>query len=159
MIGLAWLRKISQFFFWLALLFAVQPATAVSAFADEAERIASLHLRFEGETVQLIGVKIAPGHLKPRLERKSETLLVEVISPSGRLMWSSRIGDPRTRIIEGPDSSGTLRTRISARSAAEENVRVPLIEDGQSVRISRVSMGANGMPQFTALGTVKVHGN
>ena len=141
---------------------AADPPGAITSRSGEAApaspRIAFVHLRFTGDAVQLVDFKVVPGRFKPAPEPSGERILLQVVSSSGKPLWQGWINDPRTRIVESEahDRGGRLAGKVITVANPEVTVRVPFFEEGQSIRVSRISpvKGADLNP--TELGAVQL---
>lgn len=124
-----------------ALLLAVGPAAGEPLVqpSQTAKGIAFLHLKVRPNTAELIAFEVTPGRLKPGPQHAGGRLLLEVRSAGGTPLWQGTIDDPRTQVIEGPDAHGRHSHKVVERSAPELMVRVPFFEEGQVVRVSRVT--------------------
>jgi len=127
------------------------------AAAAEMQGIAFLHLRLHPGTVELLDVKITPGRLKPGAEHPGERILLQVQSRGGSLLWEGTMADPRRRVVEGAeDEHGRRARQVVERAAPEVTARVPFFEEGQEIRVFRVSPGKEGAAHHTLLGTFRL---
>jgi hypothetical protein len=105
------------------------------------QRIAFVHLRFVGDQVQLVDFKVVPGRFKIPPEPAGERILLQVLGSSGKALWEGWFNDPRTRVLEFDDLKQPQRR--AGMSIAVPNpeivVRVPFIEEGQSIHIWRAT--------------------
>lgn len=124
----------------------------------ESQRIAFVHLRFTGAQVQLLDFKIVPGRFKTAPEPAGERILLQVVSSSGKPLWEGWLNDPRTRVLEFSDSREHGRRTGMAMSApnAEVVVRVPFIEEGQTIQIWNVTPAKGTGPHYQQLNSVQL---
>ena len=110
--------------------------------AENAKGIAFLHLKLQANGAELVGFEVTPGRLKPGPQHAGERILLVVESAAGAPLWRGTIDDPRTEVIEHLEGTGEAASRkVIERSAPELMTRVPFFEEGQVVRISRVTPG------------------
>jgi hypothetical protein len=107
------------------------------------EQIAFVHLRFTGDTVQLLGCKVAPGHLKHPGRSRDKGIRLQVATQDGQFSWQGWIKDPRSRVVEAPDADGHFTAKVVTWATAEVTVRVPFFESGQNLLVSRAPAAAN----------------
>jgi hypothetical protein len=134
-----------------------QTATPTTEAATAQPRIAFVHLRFTADQVQLVDVRIVPGQFKPAPEPASERIALQVVGSSGKVLWQGWTEDPRTRVLEyerGNDRR--LNGRAISVPTADTSVRVPFIEEGQTIRISRISPVPNAAATEKQLGTIQI---
>ena len=104
--------------------------------------IVFLHLKLLPNSAELIGFEVTPGRLKPGPQHAGERILLVVESATGAPLWRGTIDDPRTEVIEHLGHGGVPSSRkVIERGAPELTTRVPFFENGQVVRISRVTPG------------------
>jgi len=133
------------------------PSTSTGA-ATDSPRIAFVHLRFVGDQVQLIDFKVVPGRFKPTPEPTGERILLQVVGSSGTTLWEGWLNDPRTRLLEheDPTRGGRLTGKVIAVPNPEVVVRVPFVEEGQTIRVSRAAPGKVSRTQHQPLGGVQL---
>lgn len=116
------------------------------------EQIAFVHVRFVGDTVQLLGCKVVPGHLKHPRRSGDKTISLQVKIHDGKVTWQDWIKDPRTRVVEVPAADGHFTAKVITPAAPEVTVRVPFFESGQNLIVSRAPAAAeiNGRAKLLA---------
>jgi hypothetical protein len=123
---------------------------------DTAKGIAFLHLKLRPNDAELLSFNVTPGRLKPGPQHAGARLLLEVHSPGGATLWQGTVDDPRTQVIEGSAPGGGHSHKVIERSAPELMVRVPFFEDGQVVRVSRVTPAVAAAAHEKLLGTFRL---
>lgn len=105
-----------------------------------------MHLRFTGAQVQLIDFKVVGGRFKTAPEPAGERILLQVVGSAGKPLWEGWINNPRTRVLEFEDPR--QRRRRTGMAIAVPNpevvVRVPFIEEGQTIQIWNVTPPGKG---------------
>jgi len=135
-----------------------KPQSPAKAETDS-QRIAFVHLRFTGAQVQLVGFKIVPGRFKTAPEPAGERILLQVVGSSGKPLWEGWLNDPRTRVLEFEDTRQPRRRTGMAVAVPnpEVVVRVPFIEEGQTIQIWNVTPPAKGSgPHYQRLNSVQL---
>lgn len=124
----------------------------------DSQRIAFVHLRFAGAQVQLLDFKVVPGRFKTAPEPAGERILLQVVGSSGKPLWEGWLNDPRTRVLEFSDSKEQGRPKGMAMSVpnAEVVVRVPFIEEGQTIQIWNVTPAKGSGPHYQQLNSVQL---
>lgn len=125
----------------------------------DAQGIAFLQLRLSPSGAELISSTIRPGRLKPGARHAGERLLLQVFSTAGALLWEGTLDDPRRQVLEDPrgHAQGSKHeAKVIERTSAELMTRVPFFEDGQIVRVSRVTPAASDRAHEKLLGTFKI---
>lgn len=142
--------------FRAAFLFAAVLLAAQAPAAEPPSRgIAFLHLKLVGDGAELITFEVTPGRLKPGPQHGGERILLVVESATGTPLWRGTINDPRTQVVEHADEAGQLTRKVIERSAPEVMARVPFYEEGQVVRVTRVTPHV-GVAQEKVLGTFRL---
>lgn len=129
--------------------------------ATDFQRIAFVHLRFAGEQVQLIDFKVVPGRFKTAPELAGERILFQVVGSSGKPLWEGWLNDPRTRILEFEEAARPGQRRAMAITVAnpEVTVRVPFLEQGQTIQIWRVTPAKASAAHYQQLNSVQLREN
>jgi hypothetical protein len=122
------------------------------------QRIAFVHLRFTGAEVQLLDFKVVPGRFKTAPEPVGERILVQVFGAAGKPLWEGWLNDPRSRVLETDDSAQPRRRKAVAVTFPnpEVVVRVPFIEEGQTLHIWRATPANASSVQYHRLSTVQL---
>lgn len=95
--------------------------------------------------------------LKPTTERAGERILLQVESRNGNPLWESTIDDPRVQVFEaGEDERGRRARKFVEHASPEMMVRVPFFEEGQMVRVTRVSPGKGAPANQKVLGAFRI---
>jgi hypothetical protein len=121
--------------------------------------IAFLHLKLLPGGAQLASFDVRPGRLKAGPAHAGERILLQVLSPAGVPLWEGTINDPQRQVVEHAHVHGDAghRTEIIERTAPDAIVRVPFFEEGQVVRVLRVTPAAASAPAAqTLLGTFRL---
>ena len=125
--------------------------------AAEAQGIAFLHLRLHPAKVELLGITITPGRLKPAPEHPGNRILLQVRSRAGDLLWEGTVEDPQVERIESAeDERGRRANKVVEHASREVTTRVPFFEEGQEVRIWRVAPGKDASAHQKLLGTFQL---
>ncbi len=135
-----------------------KPPSPAKAETDS-QRIAFVHLRFTGAQVQLVGFKIVPGRFKTAPEPAGERILLQVVGSSGKPLWEGWLNNPRMRVLEFEDARQHRRRTGMAVAVPnpEVVVRVPFIEEGQTIQIWNVTPPAKGSgPHYQQLNSVQL---
>jgi len=138
----------------IALLLDSGPLPAKPRPASQTDQIAFVHLRFTGETVQLVSCKIVSGHLKPTSKPAGKRIGLRVVGADGSTQWETWIKDPHTRVLEVADSSGRLSAKVITVERPEITVRVPYFEMGQTLSVWRIPQ--EGEAAATLLATLQL---
>jgi hypothetical protein len=118
--------------------------------------IAFLHLKVRANEAELVAFDVTPGRLKDGPRHAGARLLLEVQSQSGAPLWQGTVDDPRIQVIEGSAPGGRHSHKVIERSAPELMVRVPFFEEGQLVRVSRVTPAVAAAAHEKLLGTFRL---
>ncbi|HVF70083.1 MAG TPA: hypothetical protein VM940_00560 [Chthoniobacterales bacterium] len=122
------------------------------------QAIAFLRLRIHANTAELLDATITPGHLKPGPEHAGDRLVLQVRSVVGELLWQSTLEDPRVQVLEtSGDEHGRRDRKVVEHASREIRTRVPFFEEGQEIRVLRLSPGKADTPVHEKLlGTFRV---
>lgn len=127
------------------------------AAAPEATGIAFLHLKLSPDGAELIRFEVTGGRLKPAPQHAGERLLLAVQTTSGAPLWQGTIVDPRTQVFEQIDAQGLPTRKVIEQNAPEVMARVPFFEEGQVVRVTRVTPTSGpGVASEKLLGTFRL---
>ena len=142
--------------FLATLVPAKAPAADSHRQVARAASIAFLHLKLGPNSAELARFEITPGRLKPGVRHAGDRILLRVESAGGALLWEGTIDDPRTQIVEGSDVHGRAVRKVIERPAPEVMARVPFFEQGQVVRVLRVTPAPAAQAHEQLLGTFEL---
>jgi hypothetical protein len=111
-----------------------------------------------GGQVELVDFTVVPGRFKTAPEPAGERILLQVVGFSGKPIWEGWLNDPRRRLLEFEESR--LHGRRTAVPVVVPNpeavVRVPFVEEGQTIQIWRATPVKGDRPHYQQLSSVQL---
>jgi len=130
----------------LALRVASAPAQSQT---NTIPQIFFLHLRLTQKDITLVESSVRPGVVKFQPNPETKEIQFELVSASGKVLWTGATDDPRNRHVEfeDPPRSGRLKRKTAPLNEAEFMIRVPVVAGAQRIDFyTSVSPSAEGKP-------------